>query len=317
MGRKMPIVHGSHAARRIAPLQDLNLLRPLCALLEERHVSRAAERCAITQPAMSRILERLRADFDDELLVRSGRRYERSPRAERLLVEVRAILESIEQATHDGRFEPERCDATFRVATTDYASAVLVPDVLRALEARAPHATLELTASGDRTLDDVAAGRVDVAITSIDEAQASLSRERLFDDTYVCVVADAHPLRARRLTLERYLAFRHVAIAVIDGAQPAVERALSARGVRRAIGYRTPFLTSAALIVAKTSLVLTIPRRLAERIATGFGIRTIAAPPELERFGYAITWHARLDASPAHAWFRELVGEAAATAFGS
>ena len=55
---------------------DLNLLSTLYALLEERHVTRAAKRCFLSQPAMSRSLERIRDTFGDELLIRTGRIYD-------------------------------------------------------------------------------------------------------------------------------------------------------------------------------------------------------------------------------------------------
>jgi SAM-dependent methyltransferase len=56
---------------------DLNLLRAIQPLLEERHISRAAKRAFLSQPAMSRALNRLRAKFGDPLLVRSDGTYER------------------------------------------------------------------------------------------------------------------------------------------------------------------------------------------------------------------------------------------------
>jgi DNA-binding transcriptional LysR family regulator len=70
---------------------DLNLIRPFCVLLEERHVSRAAERYDVSQPTMSRLLDRMRVTFKDELLVRNGGRFETTPRAQRLLTELPAV----------------------------------------------------------------------------------------------------------------------------------------------------------------------------------------------------------------------------------
>jgi DNA-binding transcriptional LysR family regulator len=292
---------------------DLNIIRPLHALLEERHVSGAAERCGVSQPAMSRTLARLRTTFGDDLLVRSGRRYERTPRAEQLLAEVRDILERIDAALSGNRFDARRCEVVFRLATTDYISAVLVPYILRDLQDNAPDASLDVTRSDERTPDEVAAGRLDVAVMSVDDAPASLTREKLFEDDYVCIVAADHALARRsRVTLDRYLKERHIAIDVVHGLQPPIDRPLAALGARRQVGYRTPFLTSAAYSVASTSMVLTVPRRLASSCTFGLPVRIIRAPSELDSFTYTLAWHKRLEASPAHAWFRERIRAIAA-----
>src|SRR5271170_8227173 len=85
---------------------DLNLIYPLHALLEERHVTRAAKRCFLSQSAMSRALERLRETFQDELLIRSGRGYERTVRGERLLRELESILPRIDAIVRGESFDP-------------------------------------------------------------------------------------------------------------------------------------------------------------------------------------------------------------------
>jgi DNA-binding transcriptional LysR family regulator len=287
---------------------DLNIMRPLRALLEDRHVSSAAERCGVSQPAMSRTLARLRTTFADDLLVRSGRRYERTPRADQLLAEVRDILDRIEAALSGNRFDARKCDVVFRLASTDYISAVLLPHVLRDLQNNAPSSALDLTRSDERTADEVSAGRIDVAILSVDDAPASLNREKLFDDDYVCLVAADHILADRSsVTLDRYLKQRHIVIDVWHGLQPPIDRPLAALGVRRHVGYRTPFLTSAAYAVASTSMVLTIPRRQALSCTVGLPVRIVRAPRELDNFTYTLVWHKRLEASAAHAWFRERI----------
>jgi DNA-binding transcriptional LysR family regulator len=287
---------------------DLNMMRPLCALLEERHVSSAAERCGVSQPAMSRTLERLRTAFGDDLLVRSGRTYELTPRAGQLLAEVRDILDRIDAAVAGNRFEPRNCDAVFRLASTDYISAVLLPRILLDLQENAPSASLELTMSGERTPEAVSAGRIDAAIVSADDTLVGLNREKLFDEDYVCLVASHHALSDRpRITLNRYLEHRHIVIDVAHGMQPPIDRPLAARGVRRYVGYRTPFLASAVFAVTSTSMVLTIPRRLAAICTGGLPIRIVPAPRELDTFTYRLEWHPRLEASAAHRWFRDRI----------
>jgi DNA-binding transcriptional LysR family regulator len=292
---------------------DLNLIRPFCVLLEERHVSRAAERCGVSQPTMSRLLDRMRATFNDELLVRSGRRFEATPRADTLLTELREVLERLDVVVTGAPFTPEHCDTTFRLATTDYASAVLVPAVLRDLQTLAPNGALEVTTLNDRTFEDLTAGRIDAAIGGATDAPEELRCEKLFDDDYVCMVATGHPLRGPRTKLAAYLSYPHVVIDVTRGLQPPIDGPLANLGLRRRVGYRTPFLSSAIFAVEQTSMILTVPRLLAACYATTARVRTLAVPRELSTLSYYLIWHKRLDSSAAHAWFRERIHALAQT----
>src|SRR6516164_10072350 len=85
---------------------DLNLLHALRALLEERHITRASKRCFLSQPAMSRALERLREMFGDALLIRSGRGYERTVRGDHLLRELQSLLPRLESLVRGEEFDP-------------------------------------------------------------------------------------------------------------------------------------------------------------------------------------------------------------------
>src|ERR1700741_3536995 len=106
---------------------DLNLLRTIQPLLEERHISRAAKRAFLSQPAMSRALNRLRATFGDPLLVRSDGAYERTPRAERVLRETEAIMRRLNALVDDQEFIPAQSRERFRIAMTDHGSTTLLP----------------------------------------------------------------------------------------------------------------------------------------------------------------------------------------------
>src|SRR3981081_4720818 len=110
---------------------DLNLLVALYALLEEQHVTRAARRCFLSQPAMSRALERLREMFGDELLIRVGREYERTALGERLLRDLESLLPRLELLLKGEQFDPALSEERFRVTMTDYACVVVLPGLVR------------------------------------------------------------------------------------------------------------------------------------------------------------------------------------------
>src|SRR5580658_1614128 len=123
---------------------DLNLLHALQALLEEQHVTRAAARCFLSQSAMSRALERLRDMFQDELLIRAGRTYERTVRGERLLRELEMLLPRIDAMVRGETFDPVQSQEKFRVSMTDNAAVVLLPGLVQLLRKTAPRAKLEI-----------------------------------------------------------------------------------------------------------------------------------------------------------------------------
>src|SRR5258707_14777169 len=125
---------------------DLNLLVLLNALLEERHITRAAERSFLSQSAMSRALERLREMFGDPLLVRSGRAYERTVRGERVLRELEALMPGLEAMVRGEQFDPARSQERFRVAMTDHASMILMPSLVARVRRAAAHVKLEVSA---------------------------------------------------------------------------------------------------------------------------------------------------------------------------
>src|SRR5258706_5907556 len=164
---------------------DLNLLDPLYALLEERHVTRAAKRCFLSQPAMSRALERLREMFGDFLLVRRGRAYERTVRGERVLRELESLMPRLAAMVQGEEFDPARSQERFRVAMTDHASMILLPSLADRIKRAAVQVKLEVSAWRAQALEDVAAGRIDKAL-SAQGAPPSLGTEGPFNFDFFC-----------------------------------------------------------------------------------------------------------------------------------
>ena len=289
---------------------DLNLLHALYALLEERHVSHAAKRSFLSQPAMSRALDRLRETFGDPLLVRTGRVYERTPRGERVLRELESIMGRLAAMVQGEEFYPARSQERFRVAMTDHGSAILLPALLERVRKAAPHATLEISAWRTRAYEDVVAGRIDLAL-SAEAVPPTLESEVIFNLDFVCLVGSTQPVRKRRFTLKQYLQLPHALVETLGGQQTMVDRPLAQLGVKRRVALRLPFFLPAIFAIAKTDLVLTVPRKLAKITGPIAGLRVVEPPREIEAFPYFMAWHSRLNTEPAHAWLRDQVRIAA------
>jgi DNA-binding transcriptional LysR family regulator len=291
---------------------DLNLLHALCALLEERHVTRAARRCFLSQPAMSRAFERLREMFGDALLVRSGRAYERTVRGERILRELESLMPRLEALVRGERFDPVRSRERFRVALTDHASAVLLAPLLQRVRTEAANVNVDVSVWHSRVYEDVAAGRLDTAL-SAEAVPAVLDAEVLYEEEFVCLVGSGQRIGAKRFTLKQYLQIPHALVETWEGQQTPVDRRLSELGVKRRAALRLPFFVSTVLAIARTDLTLTLPRRLAKIMSPISDVRLVEPPREIKGFSYFMAWHPRLTSEPAHVWFREQLRLAART----
>jgi DNA-binding transcriptional LysR family regulator len=283
---------------------DLNLLRILHVLLEERHISRAAERCALSQPATSRALGRLRGMFGDDLLVRVGHCYERTARGERLLTELESLLPRLEAMIGGERFDPVRATNRFRMIMTDNASMVLLPRFTARLLDLAPNIRLELMAWHDGRFDDVESGKADLVL-DVAGVPAPLESEILFEEDFVCLISARHPMRKARFTLTEYLKYSHAVVNVLAGQQTLVDRPLGDLGLRRRVSLVVPFFIPAALAIINTSMILTVPRRLAQTVIEMADVRVVKAPAELKGYQYMMAWHPRSSLDPAHGWFRK------------
>ena len=288
------------------PQVDLNLLHILQALLEERHVTRAGKRCFLSQSAMSRAFERLREMFKDDLLIRTGRTYERTVRGDRLLRDLENLLPRVAAMIRGEAFETEKSREKIRLALTDYASMVLLPALASRMRTYAPNMTLEVVAWHDRVYDDIESGRIDVALSPI-SVPASLQGEVLFEEDFVCVLGSQRKRPASRLTLKQYLDAPHAVVNVLAGQQTLVDRPLAELGLRRRVALMVPFFVPATVAILDTDLILTIPRRLAQSFQTMRELSIVKPPAAIRSFPYLMVWHPRLTGDFAQAWFREQV----------
>lgn len=291
---------------------DLNLLKALDVLLEERHVSRAAARFHLSQSAMSRTLSRLRETFGDELLVRTTRGYELTPRARAIQQELEFVLPRLRALVRGGDFDPATSTDSIRVNCTDYAVAVLGGGLFGRLFEQAPHLSLTIEPLSPRTYDEIEHGRVDLALSPV-QPPSGLRWQPLFEENYVCMVAADHPVTAERFTLDQLTEFPRVSVVVLPQQVMVIDRRLAELGVSQRGGLRVPYFEAAFTALPGTRLVALVPRRLIEARRTDNSVRLVEAPAELAApFPYGMVWHPRLNSDPAHVWVRGLVSTVAA-----
>ncbi len=289
---------------------DLNLVVALHALLEERHVTRAAKRVGLSQPAMSHALARLRAHYDDPLLVRDGRMMSATPRATALVEPLRLAVGHLERVLSPDPFDAKRLETTFRIAVDDYIGSTLLPRLVAEVRREAPSVDIELVARarpGRKKM--LRRGDVDLAIGYFSAAGMDLRRAQLFEEKWICAVRRGHRLANRR-TLKTWLSVPHIVVSPTGGRRGAIDRALEADEHRRRVGLVVPHFRVALDVVAKTDFVVTVPRRL-ETHAKRQRLATFRPPLALDVFAVFMMWHPRADLDPAQKWLRNLVTDVA------
>jgi DNA-binding transcriptional LysR family regulator len=162
-------------------------------------------------------------------------------------------------------FDPTRSRERFRVAMTDHASMILLPSLAAGVRRAPTHVRLEVSAWRTQAHQDVAAGRIDTAL-SAEPAPPVLESEVLFNLDFVCLIGSAQPVRARRFTLKQYLHFSHALVETLKGQQTFPDRALAQLGAKRRVVLSLPFFVPAIFAIAHTDLILTVPRKLARRL---------------------------------------------------
>ncbi len=300
---------------------DLNLLRVFDAVMAEGSLTRAAEVLAMSQPAVSHAVRRLRDSLGDELFVRTAHGVRPSARAVALWPQLRSALGQLRQALAPAGFDPRSDPVNLRLAMADATAAVLAPHLVAAIEATQALANLRIlplvTRDPRRQLE---AGDVDLAVGFFPEAVTAIAAlgedshlrlARLYSTRYVCVMRRDHPLAAAPLSLDAYCQAHHLLVSFSGRAHGFVDQALTALGRQRRIVLTVNQFFTAGRVVAHSDLLTVLPEGFVQ--ATGYQevLVTRELPLVLRPVTVEMIWHLRHDSEPAHGWLRQLVSDAA------
>jgi DNA-binding transcriptional LysR family regulator len=283
---------------------DLNLLKAFDALLDSRSVTKAAQRLGLTQPAVSGMLTRLRHTFNDPLFVRGQRGVLPTPRALALAGPLRQTLLDIAGLLNPAAFVPAQADLTLAIAATDYAqNAVLVP-LLAILRAEAPSIRVSARPVVLHALaQQLENGELDMAVITPDMGLGTLRRRALFDEHYVCITRQGHPLAGRSLDIDTFCAL-DFALMSHDGAAfyGVTDIALASLGRTRRVVAAVPSFLVLINLVRHSDLAAVVPARLTEGEPD---LQVQALPFAIPGFTKILAWHERVHADPAHRWLRD------------
>lgn len=303
---------------------DLNLLRVFDEVMSERSLTRAAENLAITQPAVSNAMRRLRDAVGDELLVRQGQGVQPTPRAQALWPVVREALASLADNLAPDHFDPATAKTTLVLVMADATSATLIPHLVEILEVEAPGVTvriLPLTTRDPRGLldeenADLAIGNfpavlADLTARAQSGALVAYESRRLYDGEYVAAMRRDHPLSRQPLTLERYCAARHALVSFSGRAWGFIDEALASLGKKRHIALTVNQYGTAARVVAQTDLVTVMPRHFVPITHMAEQLHIVKLPLDVMAVHIDALWHKRGPNRPAYDWMVQALGRAA------
>lgn len=291
---------------------DLNLLVALDVLLQERNVTRAAQRLYLSQPAMSGMLSRLRQAFGDELLVRVGRGLEPTEFAAGIADRVHECVQGLEELlVLKLPFSPASEIRSFRIAATDYAVLLLFEPLLQRLSRIAPDISVHFVKLDVSAGERIAEAAIDFGVLPA-QFEPGLPSVPLFDDTWVCAAWSGYSTNGSRLTTEEFLARPHVSFSISEPGHVSVaDQYLAQHGHERKIVATTESFTTAPFLLRGTPLLMMVPRRLAERLQAAAEIRWFDLPFDVPKLQEKLAWNPRFTSSPAHGWMREQVEEVA------
>lgn len=283
---------------------DLRLLAHLDVLLDLQNVSLAAEKMGLSQPAMSRVLARLRDQMQDALLVRSGSQMVLTPRAEELREPLRRWLAEAEILLQPKLFDPATVERSFRVATTDYGILSVIRPALHRMSKEASRCRLDIEMLSVNSLQKMAEGRLDLVVTGYTPDQTGILSRKLFRESRLAVCRRGHPVLDGELTQDRFFDWPHIATGVGEGfMDPLPIEAPEMK--RRQLIFTGPSFSALPMLLDDSDALAVLPSRAAHYYAERHDLETFKAPVEFGVFDYYVAWHERSHADAGTQWLIE------------
>lgn len=293
---------------------DGSLLLTLDALFRERNVTHAAARLGITQPALSARLTRLRTMFEDPLFApaSSGRGMVPTPHALAIQPELGRLLERLHDFANVAlAFDPATSTRTFRIAATDNPAAILAPDLIPSVRARAPGIRLAFVFPDKaRISSHLQQGEIDLFIGAPGDIGSGMIGRTLFDDAFVTAQRRGHPRGSGPLDLNDFCTLDHLLISTTGGNfSGVIDSSLALLGRSRKVAVSIQSYALAPVVVAQSDLLCTLPRRFLQKFTDALDL--FEPPLTLQNFQLSAYWHERMKNDPGHTWLREQVFEVA------
>lgn len=286
---------------------DLSLLLVFLGLMRHRKAAAVADELGLTQSTISHALARLRDVFGDELFLRRPHGMEPTSFAEAIAPDVRAAVLALE-GTLKGPdpFDPASVRATFRISAPDYGIATIFPVFLSRICEAAPGLSVSIRTFGrDDALRALSEGQIDLAVGYFWDLPDAFLAQPVSEEDYLVAGRIGHPVFDAPLTLDRYLACRHIVVAPQGDMTGIVDRILHRQGLSRRVVAALPQFLPALALLARSDLLGTLPARVVRDYGAALGVTSAPPPMPIRRFVSAAVRHRRDEKNPLVLWAME------------
>ena len=290
---------------------DLNLLLVFEALLREGNMTAAGVELGLTQPAMSRALQRLRVLYNDPLFVRTTRGMKPTALAQLMAQAVTDAIQAIQAALDlNHSFDPATSTRSFQLVMTDGAALFYLPRLFPHLKQAAPGVTIQiLQMPRDQYREALEAGTADLALGQLPHLQSNYQQQHLFDDQLVCLVRKGHPDIGKAITMAQFMAAEHIILSAPSRTDELIKRALGKNAAQRRVALTLPYYLVVPATLSSCDLIAVVPRHVGLVFADTWNLRTLALPFKLPPMRLSQFWHARSHKDVGHQWLRRSIAK--------
>lgn len=283
---------------------DLNLLMALDALLDEKSVSKAADRLHLSQPAMSAALGRIRDYFNDPILKLHGKRMVPTSHALRIHEELKALLANVDSLiSKTAFFDPLTSTRKFTITASDYLAQIIFVPLLRAVRSSAPNIQVELLAPADSTHELLSQGRIDLKIAPQQMLSENFPSESLFEERFVIVGCKTNPVFKNGLSEEEFYRSGHVVVKLGRRRPLSVtDQMLEARKKPRETDVLVGSFLLAPEMVVGTDRLTVMHERLAKVFAKRLPIAITDVPFAFPPLEECVQYHSTRTDDPGIRW---------------
>jgi DNA-binding transcriptional LysR family regulator len=298
---------------------DLNLLVILKHLLEEKHVSNTALALDMSQPSVSRSLQKLRSVFSDELLVRSAYGYELTPKAESIKQDLNSLLSRLEKLVHGDTFNPADSESTVRFYGLVPQMAQLMPKVMECIRREAPSMVVDIDSIPKRPFEPLLSGDVHFVLATHEPTASEQNLYRMFITSrdYRLLMHQEHPLASKEITVEDMLNANFGQISIQGDKKLSIESRFKELGLinkerKLSVPVQLTNFNVAPDIAETTDLIFHLPTPFAKKACQHRNLVCKRVPeplrhPEKDVYLY---WHKRFHNDPMCRWIREIFKKA-------
>jgi DNA-binding transcriptional LysR family regulator len=281
------------------------------ALMREQNMTMAGGSLGLTQPAMSRAIQRLRLIYDDPLFVRTARGMRPTEFAKLLAEPVgNALTASRKVIEFDENFVPATSSRAFRIAMTDVAATFYLPSLIPYLKQSAPHVTIQsIQVPREKYAEALEVGTAELAIGQLPRTK-SLQKQRLVNSTFVCMMRKNHPRIGNTLSMKQFMEAQHITVTAPARADEMIRRGLGRRADQRHVALSVPYYLVVPSILSKCDLIAVLPQSVAG-LALEWRLKVLPLPFTVPMIPMGQFWHPRSQHDPGHRWLRDTIARMA------